>query len=347
VKSQKRVAFSFCQVAIRDVMISTMPPELAERTLALCHFKDVVAFAQTCRCAHTLVYRSSDQYLWRNLFLSFPFDDPRLGLGGGLPHPTKVVDWRTKLQRRVRAERIARHKSHDGDRHECVGVLLECIREAAPSRDGGGGGGGVARGSESELAGPSHNLLWVTKVLTLEESPWIKSFLRPEQLESPSLTHLSSDVEKLRAHLALSLDRGDGAGSEAPEGLRVLRQMSRAYVYDLRNYARETHWGPFTHDGDHANWSHINAIVTVITMNLRDFTMHWPKKFKPPTIVQGLEACRPYSALGALKRSASDWAGVEGHWMRIVCFCDYRYVFTLHYILRKVTNSRTTANEET
>jgi len=316
-------------------MISTVPPELAERTLALCHFRDVAAFAQTCRRAYALVYRSADQYLWRTLFLSFPFDDPRLAVangdgppGGGLqlqsPHlmnnknknknKNNKVDWRTKLQRRVRAEGIARR---DGDRREVVGVLLECIREAAAPR---GTCTTTARGRPS-----SHNLSWVTKVLTLDESPWIERYLRLERLESPSLMHdLFSDIEKLRAHLALSLDRG--AGAEAPEKLRVLRRVSRAHVYDLRNYARDAHWGPFTDAGEHVNWSHVNAIVTVITMNLRDFGVHWPKDFKPQAMVQGLEACRPYSAPGSLKRSPHDWAGVEGQWMRIVCFCDYRYV---------------------
>jgi hypothetical protein len=322
-------------------MISTVPPELAERTLALCHFRDVAAFAQTCRRAYVLVYRSADQYLWRTLFLRFPFDDPRLAVGSGdsaggrtglhsappphLPNENEnenektkdgKVDWRAKLQRRVQAERIARH---DGDRREVVSVMLECIREAAAPR------ATCTTSARGRPSSPSHNLSWVTKVLTLEESPWIGRFLRLEQLESPSPRHgLSSDVEKLRAHLALSLDPGAGAG--APEKLRVLRRTSRAQVYDLRNYAREGHWGPFTDAGEHVNWSHANAIVTVITMNLRDFGVHWPKEFKPQGMVQGLEACRPYSAPGSLKRSPHDWAGVEGQWMRIVCFCDYRYV---------------------
>jgi hypothetical protein len=321
----------------RFAMISTVPPELAERTLALCHFRDVASFSQTCRRAYALVYRSADQYLWRTLFLRFPFDDPRLAVGSGdatdsgpaglqsasppphLPNDDKnnKVDWRAKLQRRVRAERIARR---DGDRREVVGVLLECIREAAAPRG---------------MPSSSHNLSWVTKVLTLEESPWIERFLRLEQLESPSPRRdLSSDVEELRAHLALSLDHG--AGAEAPEKLRVLRRASRAHVYDLRNYSKEAHWGPFTDAGEHVNWSHVNAIVTVITMNLRDFGVHWPKEFKPQGMVQGLEACRPYSAPGSLKRSPHDWAGVEGQWMRVVCFCDYRYVSMSHSFPPKI-----------
>ena len=299
-------------------MISTVPLELAERILAFCHPREVAAFAQTCARAYSLVYRSSDQYLWRTLFLCFPFDDPRLSTG----HSShSKVDWCAKLLRRVRGEKIARG---DGDRREFVDVLLECIHEAAP------------RATRE----PSHNLSWVTKVLTLEESPWVERFLRLGQSESPFQRHLTSDVEKVRAHLALSLDRG--VGTEASERLRILRQTSRAHVYDLRNYAREVHWGPFIHGGECANWNHINAIVTVITMNLRDFGVHWPKEFKPQAIVQGLEACRPYSAPGTLKRSPLDWAGVEGQWMRIVCFCDYRYVSMPRCLRTRQTNGRTT-----
>ncbi|KAI0296651.1 hypothetical protein BC826DRAFT_1004124 [Russula brevipes] len=253
-----------------------MPPELAERTLALCHPRDVAAFAQTCRRAHALHTRT-------------------IAATG--------VDWRAKLQRRVRAERIARR---DGDRREFVDVVLECIREAAAPRLGASSSTDGSTSSTSTSARePSNNLSWVTRVLALGESPWIKAFLRLEQPESVSPRSLSSASEMLRAHLALSLDHG--AGTDAPEKLRALRRVSRAHVYDLRNYAREVHWGPFTPAGDCVNWTHVNAIVTVVTMNLRDFGVHWPKEFRPQSM-----------------RSSLDWAGVEGQWMRIVCFCDYR-----------------------
>ena len=280
-------------------MISIVPLELTERTLSLCHPRDVASFAQTCRRAYTLVFRPSDQYLWRTLFLYYPFDDPRLSNG-----PLEV-DWHAKLRRRVRAEQIARR---DGDRRELVDVLLECVREAAPW-------------AAQEI---SHNLSWVKAVLTGDESPWIVKCLRLELSDSPSMKYFASGAEELRAHLALSLDHG--AGAEAPEKLRVLRRRSRAWVYDLRSYTKEAHWGPFTDGGDCVNWSHVNAIVTVITMNLRDFGSDWPKEFKPQATVQGMEACRSYSAPGTLQQSPPDWAGVEGQWLRIVSFCDYRYV---------------------
>ena len=289
-------------------MISALPPELAERTLALCHPKDVAAFAQTCRRAYTLVFESSDQHLWRSLFLNFPFDDPRLSLSS-TTDSKENVDWRAKLQRRLRAERIA---LRDGDRRELVDVLLECIDEATPQ--------GPARE-------PSHNAAWATRVLTLEESPWIEKGLRLEQPESPSLWPFALDVEKLRSLLSLSHD--PAVGADASKELKALRRLSRAYSYDLRKYNKETLYGPFTDAGDHVNWTHVNAMITVMTLNLRDFGVHWPKEFKPPSVVQGLEACRPFSASGISKRSPLDWAGVEGQWLRIVSFCDYRYVFTI------------------
>jgi hypothetical protein len=278
-------------------MITIVPSELTERILSLCHPRDVASFAQTCHRAYTFVYRSSDQYLWRTLFLDHPFDDPRLSIG-----PSEV-SWCAKLQRRVRAERIARR---DGDRFELVEVLLECVREAAPWA--------------TQVS--SHNLSWVMEVLTVGDSPWIEKCLRLELPDSPP--KYSSGADKLRAHLALSLNCG--ASPETSEKLKVLRRTSRARVYDLRSYTEEAHWGPFTDGGDCVNWSHVNAIVTVITMNLRDFGSDWPEEFKPQATVQGIEACRAYSAPQTPQQSPLDWAGVEGQWLRIVCFCDYRYV---------------------
>ena len=322
-------------------MLSTVPPELTERTLALCHPKDVAAYAQTCRRAYTLVYQSSDQYLWQTLFLDYPFDDPRppSTTTASSDISSQNVDWRTKLQRRVRAESIARHDDADGEDHrEFVEVLLECIREAAPR----------VPAREPSPSRPSHNVAWVTNLLTLEESPWIAKCLRLAPLAEPpsrgeSGEPLTPDIEQLRSLLSLSLDCG--VGTEVPEELRLLRRMSRAYSYDLRHYVKEEDYGPFTHGCERVNWTHVNAMITVMTTNLRDFGVHWPKEFKPQAIVQGLEACRPFSAPGLLKRTPRDWAGVEGQWMRIVSFCDYRYVLDISPY--EVKNQQLQRNEET
>lgn len=91
------------------------------------------------------------------------------------------VNWCAKLRRRVRAAQIARR---DGDHCEVVEVLLECVREAASW-------------ATQDI---SHNLSWVTAVLTLRESPWIEKCLRLELSDSPS--KYSSGAGKLHAHLA-------------------------------------------------------------------------------------------------------------------------------------------------
>ncbi|KAI0063176.1 hypothetical protein BV25DRAFT_1915498 [Artomyces pyxidatus] len=269
-----------------------MPSEVAEHSLTFCHPRDVAAFSQTCRRAHALIYKATDQYLWRSLFLRYPFDDPRKAVGAS---PTSEFDWSGKLKRRVFAETIARQ---GGDRHELLDALLECIEEAAP----------LSLGREHEH---SHNISWVEEILI--ESDTLA--LEPEFTESEKLA-------RLRAHLALSLE--PGVGTAAPERVKAFRRISRIFVYDLRNYLAECQWGPFTARAEGVYWAHVNAIVNVITMNLRDFGIQWPRDFKPPLSVYGLQATRAYSAPDTLKRSPLDWAGVEGYWMRIVCFCDYR-----------------------
>ncbi|KAI0047683.1 hypothetical protein FA95DRAFT_1558888 [Auriscalpium vulgare] len=271
----------------------SVPSEVAEQALALCHPRDVASFAQTCHRARALVYEPSDHFLWRSLYLNYPFDDPRIGRRKS--HDAFTFDWRRTLQRRVHVEGIS---LGGGDRHELLDTLLECIASAAP----------FTPGHEHEH---SYNLAWVEHLL-----------LESDTLSVETAFSEMEKLARLRAYLALSLE--PGIGLLAPDRLKVMRRMSRVFVYDLRNYTAEAQWGPFTDDGRIVNWMHVHAIVTVITMNLRDFGSNWPQDFKPASVTQGLEATRAYSAPGTLKRSHRDWAGVEGYWMRIVCFCDYR-----------------------
>jgi hypothetical protein len=67
-----------------NAKIFTLPREIVEEILifsALYGFPSVIAqFSRTCRYFHQLVYRSTDNHLWREVFLT-TFDDPRLVLG--------------------------------------------------------------------------------------------------------------------------------------------------------------------------------------------------------------------------------------------------------------------------
>lgn len=46
----------------------------------------------------------------------------------------------------------------------------------------------------------------------------------------------------------------------------------------------------------------------------------------------GLNFARPYTAPPS--KTKRDWAGVEGHYHRLVSFLDYRDLFSEHYIRR-------------
>jgi len=108
--------------------------------------------------------------------------------------------------------------------------------------------------------------------------------------------------------------------------LEALRTRSRCLVYDIRNYRRETHYGPFLRGGQ-VNWVHAETIVNVIQMNLMELPDVWVDT-RPPV---GLEATRTYSVTGAVDRAPGDWACVEGTWRRFVCFLDYRDIFNFNF----------------
>ncbi|OJA18314.1 hypothetical protein AZE42_09345 [Rhizopogon vesiculosus] len=287
----------------QSACVLPLPSEITEQALTLCHPRDVASFSQTCRTAHHLVYGGSDQYLWRQLFLLFPFDDPRQIQS--VSREDCQVNWREELHRRMEAQLIANRKSSKlEDFLRAIETFVSVVCSAAP----------VTRGNERV---PSPNLLWVVDIL-----------LSTNMLRSPLLASEDGNqsLARLRSYLALTLDEYDEDDEEGKEMLQLIRARSRCQVYDLRNYHRRNDWGPFITAGK-ANWTHIESIINVISMNLYDRPLDWPDT-RPR---YGLEATRSYSAPGTTARAASDWAGVEGHWRRYVCFMDYRDLFAFNY----------------
>ncbi|KAI0317999.1 hypothetical protein OF83DRAFT_1171490 [Amylostereum chailletii] len=267
--------------------ITTLPPEVVENALALSHPRDVARFAQTCRHHRRLVSNPPDNYLWRSLYLAYPFDDPRK-YSHADHTDNSAFDWSTTLKRRVAAEGLASDIPNI-DRH--LTTVLECIHSAPPV-------------PIAAIRMPSKDIAWATKVLkTLSDVP---------------LDGTDPTVAELRAYIAHTFEFGEVLS------LRDQRRASRAFIYDLRNNTKECQWGPFLEGGEEADWLTIQAAITVVTMNLRDFAPQWPTVLQPASLVQGLEATRPYSAPLDPSRLPNDWAGVEGGWMRVVCFCDYR-----------------------
>jgi hypothetical protein len=164
----------------------------------------------------------------------------------------------------------------------------------------------------------SPDLLWVVEVLQ-----------STNMLRSPLLFSKENNQSfaRLRAYLALTLDEYDDDDVEGKERLKLIRTRSRCQVYDLRNYHQDNDWGPFNVTAGEVDWTHIESIINVVSMNLSDRPSHWPDT-RPR---YGLEATRAYSAPGTTALATSDWAGIEGHWRRYVCFLDYRDLFAFNY----------------
>ncbi|KAG1810055.1 uncharacterized protein HD556DRAFT_1317615 [Suillus plorans] len=282
-----------------------IPPELTEHTLTLCHPRDVESFSQTCRKARRLVYGSPDQYLWRQLFLLFPFDDPRL-----ISSPFQEdgqFNWRKELHRRMEAQLIAcRTSSTLEDLLKAIETFISVVQSAAP----------VTWGHERV---PSPNLLWVVEVLQSTNMLRYLPLLFSEEG--------NQSLARLRAYLALTLDEYDDDDVEGKERLKSIRTRSRCQVYDLRNYHQDNDWGPFNIIAGEVDWTHIESIINVVSMNLSDRLNDWPDT-RPR---YGLEATRAYSAPGTTSLATGDWAGIEGHWRRYVCFMDYRDLFAFNY----------------
>lgn len=256
------------------------------------------------------MYESQDQYLWRELFLAQPFDDPRKALIPGREPPVDL-DWKKELQHRTEAELVSRSFSPltllgpkiSFDR--VLETFVFAVETAIPVIDG-----------DDQECVASGNLSWVEEVLRNS------LFLFADDLSSSeSYKRLQS---QLRAYFALCYE--ETTTDENKKRMNVARRTSRCFVYDLRKYSEATLWGPFcaalNPEEITVNWTHVEHIVNVVGMKLRELLPVARKIFKPP--FYGLRATRAYSAPSSFKRQPYDWAGVTGVWRRMVCFMDYR-----------------------
>lgn len=322
----------------RHADLWSFPQELIERTLTFCHPSDVAAFARTCKTAHPVVYGAGDQYLWRSLFLNYPFDDPRHAVEHVNANAV-TFDWRGELQRRVAAEQWATGGNPLLE-EDAIRAFSEVLDQARP---------GEPPQNWEELAehATSHNLRWLVTVFGLEEGESTHKALSRSNRQWSYQSRIGQLGGRLRAYHALSRD-GLGPWVEdiratirpsTLQKLNSIRSKSRADVYSLTSYTDENMYGPYLPFApdikDHpVNWWQVDAIVNVIILNVRDCCRQMfanPTNsvddltvgIRPP---MGLCATRAYTAPKSLTDVPGDWAGITGTWRRYVCFMDYRSV---------------------
>jgi len=283
-------------VSSATTMIGTLPTELVQHILTFCRPKDVAAFSQTCRKSYALIYESEDQFLWRELFLAVPFDDPTgspdqdLGSSG---------DWKSELQARIRAETLVT-LSYDDMRtrdHDLVSNAFDTLTTVL----------------NSTSTDEPKNLRWLASTAA-------RSFVFNDYDHFPRFL---SNTQPLHQLLALSWDLWGLRMSKEGLGGRILED-ARYFVYNLSKYSVNSNWGPFCWAGSEgrtpiftANWEHIKHCVAILLLHGKEIEL-------PP---YGLRHAVAYSAPDSHLRASDDWAGVEGVWLRDVCFLDYTTLF--------------------
>lgn len=278
--------------------------------------------------------------------------------------PEKGLSWTFEVQRRAQAELIAASGTHDAAQLEIAyAAILSAIDTAIPVEPNAG----KPESADSGTVVRSENLRWVDRLLRktrlLDVIPALtepvvtisalgdRVNLDHEEDESqaiPDSRWLPLQLQKahqmrarLRTYVALSHETNFEAHSR--QRMARIRKASRAFVYDMRKYQPSTLWGPFrvAQDGRTVlvvNWEHVEHIVNVVSLKLRDTCIaNLGYHKKPP---YQMDALRAYSAIDAFKRPEGDWAGVTGTWRRFVCFMDYRCALAyVHFQRGKASKS--------
>lgn len=271
-----------------------LPPELIEHILSICDPLEVAALGQTSRFFRTLVYQTTDQHLWRSLYLGQPFDDPRSCVSFiGEPRPT--VDWKPELQHIIRARSVIENLAICRPGERCT--ILETLLNMACN---------VPSSPHAFSDDLSQNLLWVADVLRgglfLHHDEWT----------------LSAEEQQLRARLHTYF----GLTPIETQISSGLRTKSRAYVYDLRHYSWLNHFGPFHMDGSgRVNWIHMRALHHVVSMHVVDLGDN--EEFIFTVFPMSLSFCQPIIPEGMDLDQERDWAGVAGYWSCTYCFIPH------------------------
>ncbi|KAL8786641.1 MAG: hypothetical protein Q9213_002670 [Squamulea squamosa] len=125
----------------------------------------------------------------------------------------------------------------------------------------------------------------------------------------------------------------------------IMHPFARSRVYDLRQHSEGTLWGPFVNDGSQsADWEKIEAIMIILYYNVHVFTDKygtlcsnlvppWDRPFVGVTP----NSLKLHPSQSSIERPPSlpvdlqDPYNVSGTWMRVVCFLDYRELFTFNF----------------
>ncbi|GLB38685.1 putative F-box domain-containing protein [Lyophyllum shimeji] len=275
-------------------MLASLPLEIIEEILLNLDPLDVAHLSECCNLLRSLVYDTKDQALWRGLYLQQPLDDPRKCVSQeGVPNDEEI-NWKEALQRFVRARTVLYNTAFLPRDLTALRVLLDLATHVPPLS------------SPEDVDNLSRNVAWVAATLGRVDDFHV--LLDDE--------HPASEEEiQLRARVHTYY------GLRGSDLRRTARVRSRAYVYDMRNYRADNHYGPLDSRG-HVNWVHVQALHHVVSMHLVDLKEH--EMFDFAIFPMSIFFIQPVISPGMDLDQEEDWAGVAGPWRVSFCFCDHR-----------------------
>jgi len=236
--------------------------EVVEHTLSLTNLKTLSNVSQTSHALNT--YIRNNVSLWKSFFAKF-FDLPE--------ERHQSISWRSKLQSHIQAKHtilgfFSAHVPPVEELRNALEVLIQTARSAPPGH------------------GRSKNVVWLNGILT-DPVLW------------PSNFPLTSSLPRLNQHFqlqsALQVLNCDDVGSPGD------RLEARAFVWDMRNYRRSSHFGPFVPRSSEIepfqiNYIHVRYLINVLvpgpltfflSSKPRDvFTKEFPEVVDPIFVVE-------------------------------------------------------------
>ena len=132
---------------------------------------------------------------------------------------------------------------------------------------------------------------------------------------------------------------GKAIEEDSPALGAIMYPYACSKVYDLRNYTTNTMWGPFKDDGsEEVDWEMAEAIMIVLAHNLRQCRVFTHRFIQPIWNLpfSGI-ASNSYIVKEDLHQLPTphsmleDPYGINGTWMRVVCFLDYTELFAYNF----------------
>ncbi|KAH6912817.1 hypothetical protein BKA70DRAFT_1184121 [Coprinopsis sp. MPI-PUGE-AT-0042] len=299
------------------MLLTDLPVEILETIVGLCDPLDVAGIAQTTQQFRSLIYTTTDDTLWRNLYLAQPLDDPRkcLNFTG---EKRSDINWKEELQCFIRARTVLRQMSlgKAGELGSILQTLISLVSHTPPKPH-----------ADPDSAF-SKNLVTAQALLC---TGWID--VVEESTDSTSLANLECQLIN-RLHTYYGLTSND---------IKVqTRAKMKGFVYNMQNYTFDTGFGPWDSEGN-VNWVHLNALRNAVSMqllfnnfgdedilgedrtikyNLYPLSLPYIQSILPPDREDSSQdgGGSPTDAVAQDR----DWAGVEGEWIVAFCFCDHR-----------------------